>query len=353
MRIVMTLCVKDEEDILDAQLAFHLRAGVDFVIATDTGSTDGSVEILESYRAAGLVHLLRDDSRTFRHSVVSTRMARLAASRFAADWVINSDADEFWYPRGPDLKKVLEAVPPRYGVVRCVWRPFVPRPHGSDSFHDRMTIRLVAPEPINDPTSPYRPNVKVVHRGNPDVRLAGGNHDLVGSSLIPLRGWSPIEVLHFPVRSPGQMAKKYESSARYGGVAKAAFTRRFSGAGSGAAFDRLVVSDEQVESGLAGGLLAVDTRLRSALASLSTREGGGYALPLECRLMLELDAPSLADDASYAQEIAALGDADLVRIQRRMDALEQRLAGRAAQHRAKIVRAVMRVRRGLYPGNRS
>ena len=57
-----------------------------------------------------------------------TRMARLAATEHGADWVVNSDADEFWWPRGGDVAEVLAAVPGRFGVVRGMWRQFVPRP---------------------------------------------------------------------------------------------------------------------------------------------------------------------------------------------------------------------------------
>ena len=35
MRLVMTLLARDEADVVDAQIAFHLHAGVDFVVATD------------------------------------------------------------------------------------------------------------------------------------------------------------------------------------------------------------------------------------------------------------------------------------------------------------------------------
>ena len=53
MKLVMTLLVRDEADIVDAQIAFHLAAGVDFVIATDNRSEDGTTRILERYERAG------------------------------------------------------------------------------------------------------------------------------------------------------------------------------------------------------------------------------------------------------------------------------------------------------------
>ena len=109
MKLVMTLLVRNEADIVDAQIAFHLSAGVDFVIATDNRSDDGTTEILERYERAGFLRLLREDGDDMRQDEWVTRMARIAATDLDADWVINSDADEFWWPRGGDLKDVLAA----------------------------------------------------------------------------------------------------------------------------------------------------------------------------------------------------------------------------------------------------
>src|SRR5437763_7219467 len=117
MRLVMTLLVRDEADIVDDHLAFHLAAGIDFVIAADNGSTDGTTDVLEQYAGDGHVHRI-DLPDPFSQIEVVTQMARLAATRFGADWVINSDADEFCWPRGGTLKDVLRAVPRQFGSVR-------------------------------------------------------------------------------------------------------------------------------------------------------------------------------------------------------------------------------------------
>ena len=53
MKVVLAMVVRDEADILDAQLAFHLNAGVDLVLATDHRSVDGTTEILDRYAREG------------------------------------------------------------------------------------------------------------------------------------------------------------------------------------------------------------------------------------------------------------------------------------------------------------
>ena len=53
-------------------------------------------------------------------------MARLAATEHGADWVVNSDVDEFWWPRGGSFPEVLGEIPGRYGVVQSLVRHFPP-----------------------------------------------------------------------------------------------------------------------------------------------------------------------------------------------------------------------------------
>ena len=70
----MTLLARDEADIVDAQIAFHLHAGVDFVIATDHGSEDGTREILERHEREGHLRLIRQDVPEVRQAEWVTHM---------------------------------------------------------------------------------------------------------------------------------------------------------------------------------------------------------------------------------------------------------------------------------------
>jgi Glycosyl transferase family 2 len=337
MRLVVTVLARDEADIIDAQIAFHLNAGADFVIATDNNSRDGTTAILEAYEREGCLHLIREPTEGLRQGEWVTRMARLAASEFGADWVINADADEFWWPRGGSLKEMLANVPLRFGLIHAFWRCFVPRPDDDAFFADRMTVRLTQKAPINNPSSVYRPVTKVLHRADPDVVVGRGNHGLVGSRLRSLTTWHPVEVLHFPLRSGAQWMHKVKLQGD-------AFTKHIERAGTGyhlsaySAMQRgrmddqygsLLVDEGAVAKGLEDGTLVADTRLRDALRGLRLNGGSNktraFALPSERRQELDFSQPTPAEEAAYAVEASVLAEADAVRVQRRLDALEHRL----------------------------
>jgi hypothetical protein len=324
MKVVMTLLVRDEADIVDAQIAFHLDAGVDLVVATDNRSEDGTTEILERYAREGHLHLIRESGDDLRQSEWVTRMARLAATELGADWILNADADEFWWPRGGDFRELFAAVPGRFGVVRGAWRNFVPRPEDDRFFAERMTARLCTPSFHPHPLSIH---FKSAHRATPDVRIGRGNHEAFGSGLVALRGWFPIEILHFPVRSLEHCMRKYvtqfvalERNAEKGIPGHMADAYRAYRAGRLEEFYApLVVDDHEVASRIELGELAIDTRLRERLARLgfgSHAEIGPSPL-----------SDGVAEAAAWAGEHSALQESDLgLAYGQRIDALERRLS---------------------------
>jgi hypothetical protein len=350
MKLVMTLLVRDEADIVDELIAFHLHAGVDFVIATDNRSEDGTTEILERHAREGHLHLIHEVGDDLRQSEWVTRMARLAATEFAADWVLNADADEFWWPQGSDLKEVLAVVPSRYGVVRAAWRNFVPRSDDGRSFAERMTARLCTPAFHHHPLSTHS---KSAHRAVTDVRVGRGNHEAFGEGLLPLRGWYPFEILHFPVRSLEHCVRKYvtqfvalEKNAEKGIPNHMAEAYRAYRAGRLEAFyEPLVVDDDALERGLADGTLAVDTRLRDALRGLGF--GDTRSAPdTTARDSVGFGRPTPLDAALYAAEATALQESDLaLALGGRIEDLESRV-GRLERRALSRLRAAVRGDRG-------
>jgi Glycosyl transferase family 2 len=102
MKLVMTLLVRDEADIIAANIEFHLAQGVDFIIATDNLSEDGTTGILNNFERKGVLHYIRETDDDYAQHRWVTRMARLARTRFGADWVINNDEAALLLPyRGP------------------------------------------------------------------------------------------------------------------------------------------------------------------------------------------------------------------------------------------------------------
>jgi hypothetical protein len=348
VKLAMTLLVRDEADIVDAQLAFHLNAGVDVVIATDNRSTDGTTEILERYEKAGYLRLMRQERDDMRQAEWVSRMARLAATELGADWVINADADEFWWPREGSLKDVLAVVPERFGVVRGCWRHYLPRPDDGEFFAERMTVRLGRPNPAGDKRTIFHAHQKVAHRADPSVIVEAGNHNASGARLEPIRTWHPIEVLHFSFRTLDQVERKarggwlrntgYEPALHQILLDDAVRKGRLK-----EYYEAFVVTDAQLDQGLRDGTLAMDLRLRDALRVLRGPDGSFLLPEPGAEGRLRFPRPDVGADALYAGELSVLVEIDaVVRAELRADALEERLA---ALERGLLERARRRMAR--------
>ena len=280
MKVVMTLLVRDEDDIVEANLAYHLHRGVDFVIATDNGSRDGTRAILQRYADAGVLQLIDEHADDYSQHRWVTRMARLAATEHGADWVVHNDADQFWWPEQGSLKDVLAAVPPEYGVLRAAKCNFVARREMDDSafFADALCFREILPEGRAGTTSTGRPvAIAIAHRGVPGVTVAQGNHSVDGIGLPTLPTWAGVTIWHFPERHYA----RFETKIVNGGRAYARNQELPPSAGrhwrdlyeryqAGALRDEyaaLAWSDEELQAGLEEGRLVVDRHLGEMLGS--------------------------------------------------------------------------------------
>jgi len=271
VKLVMTLLARDEEDIVEENLIYHLERGVDFVVATDNASHDSTPEILERYQRAGHVHLIRESSTDFAQHQWRTRMARMAATEFGADWVIDNDADEFWWPtEHGDLKELFAAQPEQVQAVMSRKLNFVPRPGEDGPFYERMLLRdnegrnligrLILP--------------KVAHRGVADVNVGTGSHRITLDGVSPKSYPAPVEILHFSVRSYPSFewrvrnageALPAEDEADPRGNVSAQYREMHRIHGDGRLrdyYDTLVVDDEQADEEIAAGRLVSDDRLQ-------------------------------------------------------------------------------------------
>lgn len=278
MHLVMTLLVRDEEDILRANLEAHLALGVDRFIVTDNRSEDRTPAILRAFEQRGLAVVIDEPADDYAQSEWVTRMARLAASDLGADWVINSDADEFWLPAAGNLKSTLASVPSDTNVLVVHRDDFVPRPHDGLPFHERMLVRqAVSLNAVGKPLPP-----KVCHRARTDIVVEQGNHRVRAPGRGRTLDDGRITIAHFPLRSLEQVRNKIEKGgAAYqrnttlapniGGTWRHLYERLLEGSLDDW-YEEQVVDDAGVNTGLGDGSLVVDTRVRD-LVRATVSEG--------------------------------------------------------------------------------
>jgi len=214
----MTLLVRDEVDVVAANVAFHLDNGVDFVIATDNGSRDGTRDVLDEFQRQGVLKVIDEPVQDFSQSRWVTRMALMARDQFGADWILNNDADEFWYPLRGDLKSELETTSANvleYGRwnMLCAWSA-----DEAAAWTSRLRYRVKEPLPIphlEDPMvdvleQPYYYwdlPTKVLSRAEGIVRVEQGNHSVEIANRKQRRGGNVV-ILHYPFRTRSQFLHK-------------------------------------------------------------------------------------------------------------------------------------------------
>lgn len=281
--IVMTLLVRDEADIVRENLEFHLSQGIDHVIATDNGSVDGTREILSEYARAGVLTLIDEPGRDYSQHRWVTRMALMARDQIGADWIINNDADEFWYAPDGDLKQSLAREVADIQFCRRYNMVFAFDRDEDVPWCKKAVFRVVKPVPIpaseNHLIDPLPcPYFYLALPGKALLKAMGlrsvhqGNHN-ADYDRQPDTHRSDILIYHFPVRSRTQ----FETKIRQGGAAYAANTelptsmgwhwrrwyRMLNDHGLEKAIADALPDSDRLERDVSDGSVVIDVRMQS------------------------------------------------------------------------------------------
>lgn len=206
-RIIMTLLVKNEEPLLELNLRFHKAMGVAGFIITDNNSTDGTRDIIRRYQKLGWVlEFIEEPGEDYRQQAWVDRMIETARRHFAPDWIINADADEFWYAPCGSLAQEVASV--RSNVLQCEvvgMRPL----EGIPLTEWNETVDA-APPALREQLSPYsifsHRTYKVMHRTAGYLRISMGNHKV---RMLPrCQRRCDIAVFHFNIRSKAEFLQK-------------------------------------------------------------------------------------------------------------------------------------------------
>lgn len=199
LKLVATLLVRDEIDILEENIKFHLSMGVDFIIATDNGSIDGSRDVLLKYQDLGVLKLIDEPSQDYNQVAWVDRMIKIAKKDYKADWIINLDADEFWYSEKGNLKDDL-ALLDKFNVIKIPSLFMYPdiEDNENKNFYDTTNGQFEALCKCIHKTKGY----KKIHMGSHDVDMNNKKSTF----------YSGISLFHYFMRSYKQFEYKVKIS---------------------------------------------------------------------------------------------------------------------------------------------
>jgi len=200
IKLSMVILVKNEEDIIKENILFHSKMGVDSFVVMDNNSTDSTRDILKELQKEVELTII-DEKGDYQQSKFMTKLAKIAKRKYKPDWIINSDADEFWVPKNnQNLKEVLSKqkasilLVPRNNMVLYQgltnWKHNIYRVANPvcrmDNFKNPYFLGKIGNKTIIKPKGYFKTN--------------SGNHSVEHLFFWRKKEIKEIVIFHFPVR---------------------------------------------------------------------------------------------------------------------------------------------------------
>jgi hypothetical protein len=216
--------VKDEVELIGASISHLRRIGVQSIVVSDYGSTDGTLDVLEAESSAGDLKVIHVDPASVPdYDLWSAHQISLARET-GADWVMFLDADEFLIPVSgslPGCRHLDEAdvlMVDRFNVLLGSGVLLPPDLTAAGHHNLWLFTRRVPNLRAYVETHPEVPFIslyagpKVMARPCAIRSLAPGSHDAVAAGpdvrlVVP----TDLLIAHIPFSTASRFARKVEN----------------------------------------------------------------------------------------------------------------------------------------------
>ena len=224
-KIVMTILVKNEDDIIEANIRTHASLGVDAFVVMDNDSSDETPAILKRLQEEFEIVVI-EEKGLYNQAKWMKRLA-VEAKKLGADWVINNDADEFWIPKvGKTLHEVLafkgsvltvnrynmvlDPVATEQGALASIYKVQTPICYTKSSSLNARDISMVltgiGPKTIVNPHGLIE-----IRGGNHKAWHIANTYEYLFKKRDKIAKFEDIEVYHYPFRSYAQFEKNIKN----------------------------------------------------------------------------------------------------------------------------------------------
>ncbi len=218
--LTMTILVKNEADIIEKNIRYHAKKGVDNFVVMDNDSTDGTREILEELSKKFEITII-DEKGTYSQAKWMTKLTHIARKKYNPTWLIPNDADEFWYSEN-SLKETIKSKKRVLTVDRFNFllqenkKWYESEYRVENPVFYRKNTQLSA-EKISIVLTKISPKVIINPKGLLWIR--GGNHKALNifdfrdyfRHYDKIKRFESVKVFHFPIRSFEQFKKNIEN----------------------------------------------------------------------------------------------------------------------------------------------
>ncbi len=231
MTVGAIINVKDDVELLEKNLHYHQKIGVDYFLLCDRGSTKASLARIDEIAQHEAVSVFKHDIYTLPTDSDAFKNRRIAGfykmvETFAPDWIMFVDVDEFWVPRSGHLQATETLKTSDVLTVPRFNAALTPEavPALLEKIEDAHTLDeqeiIVKPISLSRNKMEENPHLPwIVHKVDPKVmtklrdvtRIDPGFHDLQSTASIYRAIPDDLLILHIPFTTKARFRKKVDN----------------------------------------------------------------------------------------------------------------------------------------------